>query len=371
MQRFAGKIIFALVCCITLVIAGQAAASMPQPERQKYAILIGIDEYSGSGFGQLQGAKNDIALIEKVLMGRLQFKQANIYKLLDHDANHTKIAAAFTQLAERVDSGDSVYIHYSGHGSETPDLNGDEKDNRKLDSTWVSYGSRVSADAVPSPKADGSRSGAPLTAAEVSASIDNFDILDDELNGWLAKISAKTDQLVFVSDSCHSGTITRGGNDPSQLGTRGIIEDTRHHPLGALPAVSGNLAGIRISACRDKEEAGEYRGPDGKPHGIFSLFWAQALEQAQPQDTWEMLAKRTGALVEANATRGQHPVFEPRNCSVFLTSEKNFRQTAVISSAAPYVLPARFFSSASGNSIFRAFAMAFVISAPPKEKRLT
>lgn len=48
---------------------------------------------------------------------------------------------AFAELAERVRPGDFVYIHYSGHGAQTQDLNGDGRSGK--DQTWVTYGART------------------------------------------------------------------------------------------------------------------------------------------------------------------------------------------------------------------------------------
>ena len=75
---------------------------------------------------------------------------------------------------------DVVYIHYSGHGSQVEDLNGDEPDDQ-LDETIVPQ--------------DGRTEGVP-------------DITDDELEAILSQL--KTSQAVVVLDSCHSGTATRG-----------------------------------------------------------------------------------------------------------------------------------------------------------------
>lgn len=87
--------------------------------------------------------------------------------------------------------GDFVYIHYSGHGSQTADLNFDEYSGN--DQTWVSYGARQDEN------------------EQKDKQKDNYDVLDDEIDNWLSDLYAKTDQIVFVSDSCHSATVFRGG----------------------------------------------------------------------------------------------------------------------------------------------------------------
>lgn len=171
----------------------------------KYALLIGIENYKGTGFASLDGPANDIDLAAKILTDKFKFSEDNIIILVNQQASHLKIQAAFTELAKKVGQDDFVYIHYSGHGSFTKDLNGDERSG--FDQTWVSFGARKNTD---------------------TANLNHYDILDDELNEWLQAIYAKTEQVVLVSDSCHSATVTRG-NAPK---TRAAPVDLRHHPLG-------------------------------------------------------------------------------------------------------------------------------------------
>jgi len=154
----------------------------------KHALLIGIQDYHSSGISSLKGSINDITLMKGVLRKRFGFQNENFITLVDAQATHTGIEKAFTTLITRVKNGDFVYIHYSGHGSQTPDLNGDERRSGK-DQTWVSYGARANT---------------------ISDDINNYDVLDDEINSWLAAIYAKTAQVIFVSDSCHSATVARG-----------------------------------------------------------------------------------------------------------------------------------------------------------------
>jgi len=82
-------------------------------------------------------------LTEGVLRERFGFQDNDF--IIIKDATHTGIEKAFNALTERVKSDDFVYIYYSGHGSQTDDLNGDEPSG--LDQTWVSYGARTSDEA--------------------------------------------------------------------------------------------------------------------------------------------------------------------------------------------------------------------------------
>jgi hypothetical protein len=250
----------------------------------KHALLIGIQDYSRSGIGSLKGSINDITLMEGVLRERLGLRDQDFIILLDAQATHTGIAKAFTALIEKVKSDDFVYIHYSGYGSQTPDLNGDEPRNGK-DQTWVSYGARIHA---------------------MSKDINSYDVLDDEINAWLAKIYAKTEQVIFVSDSCHEATVARGAAPTS----RAAKKDNRKHPLGKSAQTQiEKYQGIRVSAARDNDSAAETTPrEEDKIYGLFTWYWAKALQQAQAGETWSDVFKRTYTPITNWREQAQTPL---------------------------------------------------------------
>src|SRR5262245_22260673 len=140
------------------------------------ALLIGIQTYTqlGEDWWNLDGPANDIALVHHVLIDRLGFTEKNIVLLQDRAATRAAIAGAFKRLIKDTKPGDRVYIHYSGHGSSVPDVNGDEGARRK-DSTIVPV--------------DGWGQG-------------GFQILDDEVAVWLDRLLDKTPDVMFVVDAC-------------------------------------------------------------------------------------------------------------------------------------------------------------------------
>lgn len=283
-------------CLVLLLLLCQTALART-PDR--HALLIGIDDYSTTPFRSLKGAVNDINLIRDVLEKHHGFKPEHITVLLNEKATHLGIRDAFRALGAQAEPGDLIYIHYSGHGSSACDLNGDEG-NDGLDSTWVPYGSRSEVrDAYDSKDCD-----LTIKRGVVSDEVDlnQYDILDDELNQWVAALNAVTENVVFVSDSCHSGTVSKSFE---LLPTRGVVNDYRAYPQAS---VSAPLEGVRISACRDDEKAGEFR--DGnRVHGMFSWFWAKALAEAEAGLSWHDLVKRASAFIgyEYGGIAGQHP----------------------------------------------------------------
>ncbi|MCA9475142.1 MAG: caspase family protein, partial [Nitrospira sp.] len=153
-----------------------AFAAGSQPVRR--ALLIGIGKYQV--LPRLPGSKNDIDLVHQVLVSRYGFAENHIRIVQDEEATRAGVLAALNRIVKEAGPKDVVYIHYSGHGSQVQDLNGDEPEDQ-LDETIV--------------PADGRTEGVP-------------DITDDELDTILAQL--KTTQAVVVLDSCHSGTATRG-----------------------------------------------------------------------------------------------------------------------------------------------------------------
>src|ERR1044071_3259982 len=154
-----------------------------------HALLIGIGDYSRSGIESLSGPPNDVTIMRDVLMRRFAVPESNIMVLRDSQATHSKISAAFGELAERIKAGDFVYIQYSGHGSYTPD----PSQRSGPEETWGTVGSR-------SRKADKLE----------DQGLDDYDVLDKEIRQWLVRLYVKTNDVVFVSDSCHSATVSRG-----------------------------------------------------------------------------------------------------------------------------------------------------------------
>jgi metacaspase-1 len=98
--------------------------------------------------------------------------------LLTKNGTRSKVLGGIRAAAKALTSGDLFFLTYSGHGGQVPDVSGDESD--KKDETWCLY--------------DGQ-------------------LIDDELHFELAKFKPGVRVLV-LSDSCHSGTVTREGPPP-------------------------------------------------------------------------------------------------------------------------------------------------------------
>jgi len=93
--------------------------------------------------------------------------------LLTRNAISANLLNLMAELSWRAVPGDFIFITYAGHGSQIPDVNGDEPDGR--DETWCLYDRMI---------------------------------VDDEIYAALSQFRAGV-RIFFVSDSCHSGSVVR------------------------------------------------------------------------------------------------------------------------------------------------------------------
>jgi metacaspase-1 len=95
----------------------------------KKAVLIGINRYRIPG-ADLRGCVNDVRNMQAVLNEYYGFAKSAITVLTDYSATSKAMQSAIGSLIGNAKKGDILLLHYSGHGSNVPDDNGDEADRR-------------------------------------------------------------------------------------------------------------------------------------------------------------------------------------------------------------------------------------------------
>jgi hypothetical protein len=141
-------------------------------ENIKRAVCVGINDYPGS-YNDLSGCVNDANDWAELFREHFGFND-NITLLTDADATKNNILSALGDLITGAKAEDVVVFTYSGHGTWIYDQGErDESDNR--DEAICAY--------------DGN-------------------ILDDEIRDVVRQIHREA-HLTVISDSCHSGTVTR------------------------------------------------------------------------------------------------------------------------------------------------------------------
>lgn len=263
----------------------EAGEQTPRPDakgRGRHALLIGVQDYGSVDRARtLDGPLADVELIAGTLISRLGFRDSEIQRLRDSEATHCAIHRAFRRLAETVAPGDLVYIHFSGHGARhiQRGRRGDEAEH--TDETWVPWGARTDI-------------GASADCPDTHPDLNRFDILDDEINAWLAALDATGANVVLVSDACYSGSITRD----AAPGLRALPPIT-DHPLAASDDRPRPLPGvISIGAADDHDLALEdYFSEYHRSHGVFTWYWSRALYASADDDTWHDVFARASVRV--------------------------------------------------------------------------
>jgi hypothetical protein len=160
-------------------------ASRSLPARgNRHALIIGVSKYADPHTPPLPGARIDKQSATAMAQA-MQVPQTNISYLQDEQATGDGIRKAIRDLTGRVQEGDRVFIHYSGHGTR--------------------YNDPASGGCVEALLAyDGGQSGT---------------VTNREMAQLLKAITAKTDKLMVMYDACHSGGVI--AND-SPVRTRGM-----------------------------------------------------------------------------------------------------------------------------------------------------
>lgn len=231
------KRIVVLALCAVFLFAVHA--------QTRRALVIGLGKQEDPAWNKINGDK-DVPLVTEML-GRAGFDKQHIRTLVNDQATKAAIVQAFMTMAQTAKKGDIVYIHFSGHGQQMRDRNGDEADG--LDESWIPY----DAYRQPCNKDRGEKH-----------------LVDDEVNICLSAIRDKigaSGKLLVAIDACHSGDATRDIDDGEEL-ARGVgevfvaaykmLEQTGSHEQQKH---ANNERWITISACESNQVNYEMRKP--------------------------------------------------------------------------------------------------------------
>jgi hypothetical protein len=218
----------------TCQVSVQAAPDQTGPIRAatappKFALLVGIARYGRKGLRPLHGPLNDVRDMRRALVANFGFKSENVVVVPESEANRQNVITVFRRHlrdnARRFPNG-TFFFYYSGHGSRTRDLNGDEK------------------------QAD------PSDEFDETLCLRDADLVDDDLdvlNGETRGTPDFTGSLTIVLDSCHSQTATRGVQGEAYE-VKSALPD---YVSGAVPLLAGNTRG------QDRERAGRFAAFSG------------------------------------------------------------------------------------------------------------
>ncbi|KAN0138941.1 Caspase domain containing protein [Lactarius tabidus] len=298
----------------------QMSFQYSQCNGKRKALCVGIN-YLGQQ-AELRGCINDARNIERFLCERFGYKREDIVVLTDDQRDprsiptKTNILKAMQWLVMGAQPNDSLFFHYSGHGGQTKDLDGDEADGY---------------DEVIYP-ADFKKAG---------------HIVDDEMHDILVKPLPPGCRLTAIFDSCHSGSAldlpyiysTEGKIKEPNLaleagqGLMGAVSSYARGDMGGVfrtvtgvvkAATTGRGAEQRArqtktspadviswSGCKDSQTSAD-AVENGSATGAMSYAFITALTQ-QPQQSYVQLLQSIRAILRAKYSQkpqlgASHPI---------------------------------------------------------------
>lgn len=245
-----------------LLTSALVLAAAPALARENYALLIGANTYPALDQKYwLKGPSNDVRLVQTYLTtaAPVPFAPDKVAVLADgiEGAGAPTLAgirSAFADLAAKVQPGDFVYLHFSGHGSQAPALN-PESELDGLDELFMPTDIGPWSDEV--------------------GAVENA-LVDDEIGALIDGLRAKGADVWAVFDSCHSGTVTRGAPDDEDTRTRQL-------PPEALGLTDEDMA-VSTRAIDDPRAQAE--APFDEPQegaGSFVAFFAAQTNEVTPE----------------------------------------------------------------------------------------
>jgi metacaspase-1 len=223
--------------------------------------------------------------------------------LLTKEATAEAVLSAIEGVAGELGQGDLFLCTYSGHGGQVPDRNGEDEEDRS-DETWVAY---------------------------------DRQIVDDELYDLWARFAPGV-RIFVLSDSCHSGTVTRDieADVPAPVSTRekAAAESPRYRAMPRdviiatyranaklYDAIQERVGGaeqadpaatvLLISGCRDDQLS-----LDGISNGLFTenlrAVWDDGAWEGGHAELREAVRARMPAKQQPNYLRvgAANPEFE-------------------------------------------------------------
>jgi len=277
-----GMLLLSLMCTI------------PSFSQEKTALIIAIGDYPEDGGWMKISSGNDVPLVKEALMNQ-GFTEQNIFVLQDADATHDGIMQAIqTQLADKVAKGGIAYFHYSGHGQQVADNNGDEADG--YDEAIVPYDS-------------------PMRYVEGVYEGENL-IRDEDLGAAFDQVRQKlgpTGNFLAVIDACHSGTGTRGmalaRGTQTKMAPEGFAPPAnRGAPeTNAMESVQNSNSAPMVAFFGAAPHQLNFETKDEEGHGVGSLSYAfsKKFSVAEKHTSYRMLFDQIKLDMSTTAPRQQ------------------------------------------------------------------
>ncbi|KAL4808493.1 caspase domain-containing protein [Aspergillus unguis] len=244
---------------------------------KRKALLIGINYFGQKG--QLRGCINDVKNMSTYLNQNFGYAREDMVLLTDDQQNpmsqptKANILRAMHWLVKDARPNDSLFFHYSGHGGQTPDLDGDEDDG--YDEVIYPVDFRVAGH-----------------------------IVDDEMHRIMVNSLQPGVRLTAIFDSCHSGSAL---DLPYIYSTSGILKEpnlAKEAGQGLLGVISsyarGDMGGMMSTAVGFLKKAAKgdeayERTKRTKTSPADVIMWSGSKDDQTSQDA-QIAGQATGAM---------------------------------------------------------------------------
>ncbi|KAJ5677685.1 Metacaspase-1 [Penicillium maclennaniae] len=244
---------------------------------KRKALLIGINYFGQKG--QLRGCINDVKNMSTYLNQNFGYAREDMVILTDDQQNpmsqptKANILRAMHWLVKDAQPNDSLFFHYSGHGGQTPDLDGDEDDG--YDEVIYPVDFRVAGH-----------------------------IVDDEMHRIMVQSLRPGVRLTAIFDSCHSGSAL---DLPYIYSTSGVLKEpnlAKEAGQGLLGVVSayarGDMGGMVSTAMgflkkATKGDEAYERTLKTKTSPADVIMWSGSKDDQTSQDA-QIAGQATGAM---------------------------------------------------------------------------
>jgi hypothetical protein len=245
---------------------------------KKIALVVAVAKYPKEGGWSQISSDKDVPLITNALKSQ---GFTDISLLMDADATKEGIIAAIEELTSKASKGDIVVFHFSGHGQQIQDDNGDEKDDG-YDEAIVPYNAQV-------------RYQPGVYEGENHLRDDELDILFNKLREKLGKDG----NLLVILDACHSGTATRGlakargtmdkmakpGYKPDETGQKevGMADVNKNVSARGIASLASMVV---LSGASPHQLNYECRDDDGNSVGSLSYAFSRAVRKSDKNTSY-------------------------------------------------------------------------------------
>lgn len=246
--KLLARLAFAALC---LLLASPAHADL-------YVLSVGINDYRH--LPKLEGAVSDA---EDIIGAAVRAKARRAVLLRDGEASPERIRREWAALLGEARPGDSIVFTFAGYG-------GRERDKPPLD------------------EPDGLDDAFLLSAFAPRPGEAGFadKLLDDDIHAMLRQAGQKPLRVIFVADTCHSGSLTRNFDPRLGVSLRSIppYDENGAPPSSVLqpPADDGldELGHVTFIAATKERVSSPEIPIEGKKRGALSYSFARALDGA-------------------------------------------------------------------------------------------